>query len=326
MSLSTTALSRAQLEALEHVPNKVQRMAKAAKIGDAQDLSTAVQHPQRFPQFSWSWGPFAQINFSDFNDQFGVDGGIRVRGRVHLSPKLSFGGSLTKTFEADKTPPVGASKLARVRSNLGLYNEQGDPGIETLTVDYSFKVAKDVYGRISGGLLESMFGGVSTELLWKPALQNWGLGIELAALKQRDFDRRFGFQDYEVITGHISGYFEISQNFTAQLDLGRYLAGDWGGTLTLERRFENGWRLGAYATLTDVDRADFGEGSFDKGIFIEIPLTSFTGTPTQATLETGFRSVNSDAGARLAIQKRLYLMIRDGHFRRIAGSFGRFWQ
>ncbi|MEM7240728.1 MAG: YjbH domain-containing protein [Pseudomonadota bacterium] len=326
LSLSRVALDRTDLETLEHADRKIEKIAQRSHVDDPPALATAEITPARYPQFSWSWGPYAQINFSDFNDQFGIDGGVRLRGRIHLSPKLSFGGSLIKTFESDKTPPVGPSSLPRVRSNLGLYNAVGDPGLETLTLDYTFKPAPAVYGRISVGLLESMFGGISGEILWKSASQNWGLGLELNAVKQRDFDRRFGFQNYSIVTGHISGYFELSNEVTAQLDLGRYLAGDWGGTLTIERRFANGWRVGAFATLTDVDRDSFGEGSFDKGIFVEIPLTTLTSTPTQASLETGFRSVNADGGARLNVENRLYEMIRDGHFRRISGSFGRFWQ
>src|SRR6476661_5445295 len=72
---------------------------------------------------------------------------------------------------------------------------------------------------------------------------------------QRDFDSPFGFgyYDYNVVTGHATLYWNTGWNgFEAQFSAGRYLAGDWGGTVAVQRTFANGWSLGAYATKTDV--------------------------------------------------------------------------
>lgn len=74
-----------------------------------------------------------------------------------------------------------------------------------------------------------MFGGLSTELLWRPSDQAFAIGAEVNYAVQRDFDQLFGFQDYDILTGHISGYWDMGGGYQAQLDLGRYLAGDWGG-------------------------------------------------------------------------------------------------
>ena len=68
----------------------------------------------------------------------------------------------------------------------------------------------------------------------------------------------------------------------AQVDAGRYLAGDWGATFALDRRFANGWKIGAFFTLTNVSAARFGEGSFDKGIRMTIPLSWITGKPARS--------------------------------------------
>ncbi|WP_417723217.1 YjbH domain-containing protein [Salipiger sp.] len=43
-------------------------------------------------------------------------------------------------------------------------------------------------------------------------------------------------------------------------------------TLSVDRAFDNGIRIGAWQMLTDVSFDDFGEGSFDKGIRFEIPF------------------------------------------------------
>jgi hypothetical protein len=113
-----------------------------------------------------------------------------------------------------------------------------------------------------------MYGGVSGEVLWKKSASRLALGAEVNYALKRDFDDLFGFGDYDIVTGHVSGYYDMGNGFHGQVDVGRYLAGDWGATFSVDREFNNGWRVGAYATLTDVPFDEFGEGSFDKGIRI----------------------------------------------------------
>ena len=108
-----------------------------------------------------------------------------------------------------------------------------------------------------------------------------------------------------MTTGHVSAYVNLPNNFEAQLDLGRYLAGDWGGTLSIERTFDNGWRVGAFATLTDVPFDEFGEGSFDKGITLTVPVNWMTGAVTRDTNVTVLRPIHRDGGARLDVAGRL---------------------
>jgi hypothetical protein len=45
-----------------------------------------------------------------------------------------------------------------------------------------------------------------------------------------------------------------------------------GATFEIQKRFANGWSIGAFATLTDVPFEVFGEGSFDKGLIFRVPL------------------------------------------------------
>ena len=159
------------------------------------------------------------------------------------------------------------SELPHVRSDFASYLKEGDPGIQQLTVDYVTKLDDDLYGRASVGLLEWMFGGVSGELLWQPANQNWGLGAEINWVQQRDFDQLFGFRDYDVVTGHASLYWDTGwHGISTQIDAGRYLAGDWGGTFKLKRRFPNGWckKVSPVLNENDIHRL-----SLNLGISVE---------------------------------------------------------
>ena len=152
------------------------------------------------------------------------------------------------------------------------------------------------------------------------------IGAEVAYVQQRDYDDLFGFQDYDVVTGHVSGYMDFGNGFHGQLDVGRYLAEDWGATLTLDREFNNGWRVGAYATLTDVPFEDFGEGSFDKGIRISMPVDWFIGTPTAETRDLNLNSLSRDGGARLDLSGRLYERVRGAGQAEVEDRWGRFWR
>jgi hypothetical protein len=98
----------------------------------------------------------------------------------------------------------------------------------------------------------------------------------------------------------------MNNNYFAQADVGRYLAGDIGTTLSLERRFDNGWAVGAFATFSDVSFDDFGEGSFDKGFTITVPFGWFTGQDTRRRHEMIIRPVTRDGGARVSVPNRLY--------------------
>jgi hypothetical protein len=171
-----------------------------------------------------------------------------------------------------------------------------------------------------------MFAGVSGELLWYPHGNRLALGAELNYVAQRDFDQLFGLRDYQVATGHVSAYYDLGHGFQAQLDVGRYLAGDLGATFSLDRRFENGWNIGAFATLTDVPFDQFGEGSFDKGIRLTIPLDWISGRPTRARTDLVIRPILRDGGARLNVDGRLYELVRPANGTELTDGWGRFWR
>jgi hypothetical protein len=179
---------------------------------------------------------------------------------------------------------------------------------------------------VTGGYLERMFGGISGELLWKRTDSPFALGAEINYVKQRDFDQLFGFQDYDVATGHVSAYIQLGGGFHAQVDAGRYLAKDWGATFSLDREFGNGWKVGAFATFTDVSFDDFGEGSFDKGIRITIPISWITGEPNKTDYSTTIRPLLRDGGARLDVGGRLYERVRPLQKPALQDGWGRFWR
>ena len=140
----------------------------------------------------------------------------------------------------------------------------------SLLLSYNSNLGQGLYGRIHAGLLEPFFAGVGAELLYKPAQSFLAFGFDIHRVRKRDYDMRLNLLDYETTVGHLSLYYDAGGMFDIELNTGKYLAGDWGAT-TISRKFGSGWEIGGYATLTDVPFETFGEGSFDKAIYISIP-------------------------------------------------------
>ena len=328
--LSAVVLQRSDLEALEHAPSS--DIYGRATIADAFALRDGgpdpVTTPGLFPRFSWSLTPYTVLGLFGADTSFAGEIGARLGASYEFTPGLVLSGAVTKRFAGNlhDDPWVSSSVLPHVRSDVGEYHRHGDPSIEHLTLSWYGRPGRDLYSRVTVGYLETMFAGVSGELLWKPVDSRLAVGGELNYVYQREFDQLFGVQDYSVVTGHVSAYYDIGNGFQAQLDVGRYLAGDVGATLAVDRVFANGWKVGAYATLTDVSAEDFGEGSFDKGIRLSIPLEWALGTPSRASVDTEIRSLSRDGGARLSVDGRLFDWVNEGHGDVLSDRWGRFWR
>ena len=196
-----------------------------------------------------------------------------------------------------------------------------------LSGDYVTKLAPALYGRASVGYLERMYGGASAEVLWKPVEQAWGLGLEVNYVRQRGFDTLFDFRDYDVVTGHASAYWNTGYHgLFAQVDAGRYLAGDWGATFSLKRRFTNGWELGGFFTLTDVPFSEFGEGSFDKGLYLTIPFNWVVPFETRGRFPIVLRPLTRDGGQRLEVSNRLWGVVEGADQPHIRSGWEDFWE
>ena len=137
----------------------------------------------------------------------------------------------------------------------------------------------------------------------------------------------FSYYDYDVVTGHASVYWDTGwHGIETEFSAGRYLAGDWGGTLFVSRTFANGWSLGAFATKTDISAKEFGEGSYDKGILLTIPLRWATPFETRQKISGSLRSLGSDGGAWLNIANRLYPTVRELDRGHLKENWGAFWE
>jgi hypothetical protein len=328
MATARVTLRRSDIEALEFAPDAAGELYRRARIEDAGGSAGAPVVAGAFPRLTAGISPYVATRLFDPDSPLRLDFGLESSARLRIAPGLSASGALRFRLTGNldtADPPTDASPLPPVRTDGYLYDE-ADWGIEYLTLDYFARPDENLYLRLSAGYFEKMYGGVSAEVLWKPPTGPLALGAEVNYARQRDYDKLFGFRDYDVITGHVSAYYRFSRGYEAQLDIGRYLAGDVGATLTIDRVFNNGWRVGAFATLTDVSFEDFGEGSFDKGIRVYAPLSWFLGRPNTTVVGTTLRPIQRDGGARLIVRNRLYPLVSDYTGQALADEWGLYWR
>ncbi len=215
--------------------------------------------------------------------------------------------ALWQNFDDLYIPPVNTYPN-QVRSDVKDYlNNFGDRLILGRSqIDYFETLSKNHHIQISAGIFEDMFSGYGMEYLFYKENSNYAFGLELFDVMKRDYEWGFGHLDYENTTLTSNFYYRNYGliPFDLKISAGEYLAGDVGGTIELSRTYDSGIRFGAFATFTDVSAEDFGEGSFDKGLFFNIPiygnLISYT-----------WRPLTKDPGAKLLRKHTLHdLLVR----------------
>lgn len=338
---SSVTLRRSDIERLENT--------EAGKIASAAILTDAVPYPDDlaatpglFPRFTWKISPYIGTSLFDPEEPFKYEVGAQLRASYEIMPGLVLSGAVRQRAfgSIDQKAPgdldiaeydardydYNESGIPLVRSDGKMYAANTRPTIPNLTLAWYARPADQIYTRVTIGWLERAYAGASAEMLWKPVNSPLAIGAEVNRVRKRDFDGLLGFRSYEATTGHVSAYYAFGDGIQAQLDVGQYLAGDRGATLQLSREFANGWRIGAFATKTDMSEEDFGEGSFDKGISLSIPVGWATGQPTTDRVGGSLRSLSRDGGAKVRVSGRLYDRIRNSHSDKLYEGWGSFWR
>jgi hypothetical protein len=287
-----------------------------AEVRDAVDISYPdLENPlldegndKIFPLFHWSIGPRYRQSVFDPNAPYQYQIYLAGLTDIDILPGLTASTKLDLNLYNNFTVTgVNTSVLPHVRSDIDEYLMKGATGIGYMMLAYRDRISPDIFTEVEAGLLEDMFAGAGGQMIWRPEDSRIAVGADLYHVWQRGFDRLLDLRQYNVTTGHISIYYQspwYGLNFNVHA--GRYLAGDYGGTFELTRRFDTGVEVGAFATFTNVPFKEFGEGSFDKGIIIRIPLE--WGIPAHSTTveDLTLRSLSRDGGQRLANDDSLY--------------------
>ncbi len=210
--------------------------------------------------------------------------------------------SLWDNFD-DLTIPPEDTYPAQVRSDVKDYMRSFNDGIiiGRAQFDYYLTPRRNHHLMFTAGILEEMFNGAGFEYLYFKQDSNYAVGFEIFDVQKRDYKLRFGTLNYKNVTSHLNFYFRNYKTipFDAKISFGEYLAGDEGFTIDLSRTFSNGTKFGVFASFTDVSSEQFGEGTFDKGIYFNVPVFG-------NFINYSWRPLTKDPGAKLIRKSTLH--------------------
>ena len=294
-----TDIEIANLKAVSEIDDTFRRNAKT------------IYERQTINRFSTSTGirlrPFLASREEFFKGAVLIenDSEFILRENLFFNTNLKY--SVADNFDDLRFPPIDTYP-AQVRSDVKQYLKNMDKGIliGRAQFDYHLTPKENHHLMITGGILEDMFSGIGIEYLNFRPNTNYSFGVELFKVKKRDYKWGFDYLNYENTTLTANFYYRNYGliPFDLKLSLGEYLAGDVGTTIEFSRTFTNGVKFGAFATFTDVSTDQFGEGSFDKGIFFNIPIFG-------NSIAYTWRPLTKDPGAKLIRKNNLHdLLVR----------------
>lgn len=302
----------------------VRRANVVQVLGDEQHEKSTVQaagkiqgapiYASERKAFSYSFDPDLTQSFGGAESFYMYQLGINANADWRINENNSLQGTLFVNLVNNydefnyKAPPPDGAALPRVRTWIREYVDSSDVLLNNLQLTHMQPLSQDWYGQVYGGYLEMMYAGIGSEVLYRPYGKTWAIGVDANWVKQRDWNNTLKMADYDVMTGHVTAYWQLPfmSNVTAKVAVGQYLAGDKGATFDLSKRFDSGVILGGYATFTNVSADEYGEGSFTKGIYVTIPFDLMLLKPTTAKGSIGWVPLTRDGGQTLSRKSGLY--------------------
>jgi hypothetical protein len=299
------------LNLTERYPNTlVKKYSEVKKINPKNYKNHEFKPNVNFPVFIYNFSPDIRTHVGS-PERFLYTGiGIKLTSEIQLNRKIVFFSTFGKTFESnfDKKVSDPASQMELVRTQIVDYLQESskDIYIDRMEIERISSPYTNIFSKISIGILESMYGGIATEFMYKPFASNFAFSIEYNRVKKRDFDQKFSFKEYEANTSHFNlAYYHPQSNILAKWSYGKYLATDRGYTFDISRRMPSGWRAGIFFSKTNVSSEVFGEGSFDKGFYFDIPMNIFSKDYSKNINGYKMRTMTRDGGQKLELRNRL---------------------
>ena len=265
--------------------------------------------PEQSP-WSTTLTPYLQQGFGGVDSIYTYDIGGRAElawAKEQTLAQATVLASLLNNYTDFTQLNPGFTTLPPVRTRIREYLDQ-PIRLEALQLTQFGEIGNDWQAQGYGGYLELMFAGVGGEVLYRPLNSTWGVGVDVNVVRQRDPASELGLLDYQVETGHVTLYKDLPNfyDFRVKLSAGRYLAGDVGGTVDISREFASGVVVGGYFAKTNVSAEEFGEGSFNKGFYLQVPLDLLTIGHTKSKASLGFNPIQRDGGQKLSRRNNLW--------------------
>ena len=156
--------------------------------------------------------------------------------------------------------------------------------LDTGYAAFTHTLMPDTHISAIGGYLDENFFGMGGEILYRPHNARFAIGAEGWTVNKRN---PFSTLNLKTRTGnlasaHINAWYDIPEaDITLGIKTGRYLAEDFGATLSLTKNFKNGAKLEGFMTISDEDDTNGFQGRThtNQGLRLSLPLGGYKYTP-----------------------------------------------
>lgn len=324
LDISKVSLLRKDIERLATYNSSSDEILSNATIEENNIANVSGERENAF-----KYGVFPEIisHFgSEKDDHFKADLNLKLFGSFDVSNQLQIYAEVKQHIigNLDMIPASENPDVHHVRSDIAQYSSQGKTSISRLTAEYIDSPSRNFYARLTAGGLEEIYSGISAEVLYSAYDSSVSFGADVNFVKQRGYDQLFSMRDYQTVTGHVN-FYHVNKKYdiTTKISAGRYLAKDWGTTIDISRRFDNGIKIGAAATFTDMAQSEFGRGGFDKGIYISVPFDFFWYKQSRKNAEFSFKRLGKNGGQKVNHRSNLYDIVSAGQSYRIRNSWNK---
>jgi len=171
---------------------------------------------------------------------------------------------------------------------------------DRLLINQVFRLSEKGFGRVSLGYFDKMYAGIGGEALYFAGDGRIALGMEGDWVIKREPKAQFELKDFDrySILGNVYYYYQ-GLEMTFHMKYGKFLAGDRGWMLDINREYDTGAIVGFYYSLTDTDNFTdpYNRGYNNKGVYLSLPIRMFFNHDSGERLYYGISPWTRDVAA-----------------------------
>ncbi len=183
--------------------------------------------------------------------------------------------------------------------------------IDTLAGSYTHSFSPEWHASTTFGYLDEFYAGYGGEILYRPFSSRFAIGADIWNLQRRAPDNtlNLALTSEKTTSGHLNLWYDMPHNhMTLKLRAGRFLFGDYGGSIGVEKIFRNGAKIGGELALTSHYDQNIYAGrsqSYHK-LYLSLPLGSAKYIPQGSEIRTQIKPLGRYAGQSLEKPIDLY--------------------